>query len=379
VSLVRAEIARYRLPFVGQFATASERPRLREGLLLRLTDRDGLVGLGEAAPLASFGGGTVDQTLPILLDLARASLARPAEELEQLLAQASPEPPGAAAALCAVETALLDLQAQRLGRPLAGLLSGQPARSVAVNAMLGGTAGPDQARQAAQAGFNCLKLKVGLLASEAEEVERVRAVRAAIGPRRQLRLDANGAWSVEQAIRLLDRLEPLGLALVEQPVPADDLAGLAAVRAATAIPIAADEAVRGPAQARRVIAAGAADLLVVKPMLAGGPRRALEIVALAAAAGLGALVTTTIEAGPGLALALHLAASLPAPRPACGLATAALLADDLIEPGLPIDGGRLTLPTAPGLGVRLEPDALKRYTSGWQTVTTAPAGRTAPA
>jgi L-alanine-DL-glutamate epimerase-like enolase superfamily enzyme len=128
-----------------------------------------------------------------------------------------------------------------------------------------------------------------------------------------------------------------------------------------------------------VIEAGAADLLVVKPMLAGGPRRAFEIASLAASAGLGALVTTTIDAGPGLALALHLAATLPEPRLACGLATAALLVDDLIEPGLPIVQGAMSLPAAPGLGVRLDPAGLERYTSDWQALAATPVGRTARA
>ena len=88
MTLIRAELCRYRLPFVGQFATARERPRDREGLLLRLTDDDGLVGLGEAAPLASFGGGTVGQALPILVAMAQASVgqrletALPLEDLE---------------------------------------------------------------------------------------------------------------------------------------------------------------------------------------------------------------------------------------------------------------------------------------------------------
>jgi o-succinylbenzoate synthase len=379
VTLVRAELCRYRLPFVGQFATARERPRDREGLLLRLTDAAGLVGLGEAAPLASFGGGTVGQTLPILAAMAQASVGQRLEAVEALLQRTSPEPPGAAAARCAFETALLDLRAQHLGRPLASVLNGQATRTVTVNAMLGATASAEEARQVVQAGFGCLKLKVGLLPSEAREIARVEAVRAAVGPEARLRLDANGAWSVEQAIHLLRELEPLGIELVEQPVPADDLAGLAAVRAATTIPIAADEAVRGPEQARRVIEAGAADLLVVKPMLAGGPRRAFEIASLAASAGLGALVTTTIDAGPGLALALHLAATLPEPRLACGLATAALLVDDLIEPGLPIVQGAMSLPAAPGLGVRLDPAGLERYTSDWQALAATPVGRTARA
>ena len=148
---------------------------------------------------------------------------------------------------------------------------------------------------------------------------------------------------------------------------AGDLEGMAQVRSAVATPIGADESVRGPEQARHVVEASAADVLIVKPMLAGGLRRSRQIVELALAAGLEALVTSTIDAGVGVAAALHLAATLPTPR-ACGLATAALLVDDLLTCPLAILDGAMHLPSGPGLGVALDTQALARYGGAWRTI-----------
>ncbi|MCL4368789.1 MAG: hypothetical protein M1337_06445, partial [Actinobacteria bacterium] len=151
-----------------------------------------------------------------------------------------------------------------------------------------------------------------------------------------------------------------------------DLAGMARVRSAVGIPIAADEAVGRLEQARRVVAAKAADVLVVKPMLAGGLRPAREIIALAQAAGLGVLVTTTIDSGVGVAAALHLATTLPGPEGtptlACGLATGRLLVGDLISRPWRVRDGAMRLPAGPGLGVTLDEQQLVRYGGTWQEV-----------
>jgi L-alanine-DL-glutamate epimerase-like enolase superfamily enzyme len=193
------------------------------------------------------------------------------------------------------------------------------------------------------------------------ERRRVAAVRDAAGYGARLRLDANGAWSVDQAIRTLGALADHDIELVEQPVASADIEALRQVRAASVIPVAADEAVESLATARSVIAAGAADLLVLKPMRLGGLRPTLAVAALAAEAGVRSIVTTTIDTGIGTAAALQAAASLPAGTPACGLATAALLESDLLATPLPVERGVMTLPAGPGLGVSLSAAALGRY------------------
>jgi len=204
------------------------------------------------------------------------------------------------------------------------------------------------------------------MGSHPAEVDRIGAVREAIGPSARLRLDANAAWDVDSAISIIRAAERYDLELVEQPVAAGDLAGMARVRANVATPIAGDEAVSILAQACKVIAAKAADILMVKPMLAGGLRPAMNIIKLARTAGLRAIVTTTIDSGIGVTAALHLATTLPEQDLACGLATGPLLAGDLLTQRLDVRAALMHLPAGPGLGVTLDEEQLARYGGKWQ-------------
>ena len=232
-----------------------------------------------------------------------------------------------------------------------------------VNATVALPDAPSAARAAAQArtlGFPCVKLKVGMASRVEAERERVAAVRSAIGGRLKLRLDANGAWSEQKAIATIRALEPYDLEFVEQPVAFGNMELMRRVRNAVNTPIAADEDVTGPEQAARVLRAGAAQILVIKPMVVGGIRTAREIIERAQSQGASCVVTTSIDTGIGIAAALHLAATLPSPALACGLATGDLLTTDLLALPLPIRGGRMRLPDTPGLGVRPDEKALKR-------------------
>lgn len=361
----------FRLPFATTFATARGMAAAREGLLLRLESTDGLAGLGEASPLPAFGGGTVGDARALLRKLGPALAGTQIEQAEAVLAAVGKHRPGAAAVACAVDTALLDLNGRSAGRPVAALLGGRPGRAVPVNATIGQPDTDAAAAAAAHAiakGFRCVKLKVGLAGSVEAERARIAQVRRAIGQHTTLRLDANGAWGPDLAIEVLRAVERYGIEFVEQPVPADDLEGLARVRAGCGVPVAADEAACTPEQARCIVAAGAADILIVKPMAAGGLRAGRTIIELAAKAGLRALVSTTIDSGVGVAAALHLAAVLPDPPPACGLATAVLLDGDLIRPRLLPQDGTMQVPATPGLGVALDPAQLACFGGVWEEV-----------
>ena len=243
-------------------------------------------------------------------------------------------------------------------------LERESSETVPVNATValpGAAAAADAAAQARASGFPCVKLKVGMAAGVEAERERVAAVRKAMGDRLKLRLDANGAWDVERAIRTIRALEPYAIELVEQPVACGDVEALRRVGEAVHTPIAADEAVDSMAAAERVLEAGAAQILVIKPMVIGGLRPARRIIERAQAQGVSCIVTTTLDAGIGAAAALHLAATLPASGLACGLATGALLTTDLLTTPLIVRGGRMQRPRAAGLGVRLNEDAVERH------------------
>lgn len=183
------------------------------------------------------------------------------------------------------------------------------------------------------AGLLDVKVKVGVDVGSVE-VDRVAAVRDAIGPHARLRVDANGAWDVDKAVSMIDRLAPFDLELVEQPVASLD--DLAAVRRRVSVPVAADECVRDLDDARRLAALGAADALVVKVQPLGGIAATLEVMG---AAGVPVIVSSMYETSVGLAFGLALAAALDELPFACGLGTAGLLAGDVvIDPLLPVDG-----------------------------------------
>ena len=204
---------------------------------------------------------------------------------------------------------------------------------VPVNALVAAVDPPTAGSLAAAAvgaGAGCVKVKVG----DGDDAGRVAAVREAVGPRVRVRLDANGAWDVEAAVRNVARLARYGLELVEQPVPSID--DLARVRRRVPVPVAADECVRSLDDARRLRALDAADAIVVKVQPLGGVAAAMEV---AEAAGVPAIVSSLYETSVGLAAGLALAAALPELPYACGLGTAALLAGDVVADALvPVNG-----------------------------------------
>ena len=171
----------------------------------------------------------------------------------------------------------------------------------------------------------------------ADDVDRVRAVRAAMGVEGRIRLDANGGWNVDEAEHAVHALAEFDLEYVEQPCASiDELVELRRRVKYMGIPIAADESVRRAADPVAVARAGAADLLVIKAQPLGGTRRALAVVA---EAGLPAVVSSALESSVGLAMGAALAAALPQLDYDCGLGTAALLAADVpADPLLPRGG-----------------------------------------
>jgi L-alanine-DL-glutamate epimerase-like enolase superfamily enzyme len=223
-------------------------------------------------------------------------------------------------------------------------------RSVPVNATLG-DADPEttarRAERAAAEGFDCLKLKVGVRSVEAD-CERVRAVREAVGPSVELRADANGAWSREEAAAALEAYAEFGVSYVEQPLAPDDLAGHRELRGGS-VGIAVDESLRDHG-VDAVVDAEAADVVVLKPMAVGGVDRARRAALDARGAGIEPVVSTTVDAVVARTGAVHLAASLPDVLP-CGLATGSMLASDLSPDPAPVVDGAVEVPQSTGLGL----------------------------
>jgi O-succinylbenzoate synthase len=216
--------------------------------------------------------------------------------------------------------------------------------------------GPEQARRiVASSGCRTAKVKVAERGQpEASDIERVEAVREALGPSGRIRVDANGGWQTGQAVRMLRRLAGFGLEYAEQPCAS--LEELAEVRRAVDVPVAADESIRRAEDPLRVKAAGAADIVVLKVQPLGGVRAALRV---AEACGLPVVVSSAVDTSVGLAAGVALAAALPDLPYACGLGTMSLLDGDVTAAPLVAEDGTLPVrrpPVDPGQLARWETD-----------------------
>ena len=321
--------------------TADGTIRERRGFLV-FVEHEGTSGVGEATPLP---GWTESYAACREATVRAASIA---EELDWGVALAKTDAPAARHGL---SLALAEARARDAGLPLYRHLGAEgPVRSVPVNATLGdddpaATAGA--AERATLEGFDCLKLKAGAR-PVAEDVKRMRAVRDRVGAAVELRVDANGAWTRGEAESSLAALADAGVSYVEQPLPADDLAGHAALRGGP-VDVALDESLREHG-IDRITEVGAADVVVVKPMIVGGPDRARAAATAAREAGIDPVLSTTVNAVVARTGAVHVAASLPEVRP-CGLATGSMLATDLSADPAPVVDGAVEVPQDLGLGL----------------------------
>ncbi|GGJ03528.1 chloromuconate cycloisomerase [Halobellus salinus] len=339
----------FSLRLSSPLGTAAGRIEERRGFVVRV-ESDGHRGVGEAAPLPGWTESYDDCEAALSgaaggSGVGNSAITDPIDRIDGTTP----------AARHGVELAWADARAQAAGKSLAAWLAdGSPAESVPVNATVGDAtveATAEATRAAVEAGYEAVKLKVGAREPDADAA-RLRAARDAAGDGVALRADANGAWDRPTAERLIDLAADLGFAYVEQPRPASDLAGNAAVRG-RGVDIAVDESV-ATAGVDATLAADAADVVVCKPMALGGPVRTCELARRASARGVDTVVTTTIDGVVARTGALHVAAALSDVR-ACGLATGGRLASDLASDPAPVDTGRMAVPAGPGLAGSFDP------------------------
>jgi L-Ala-D/L-Glu epimerase len=340
---VKLELERRALRLTTPLQTSYGAVRERELLLVTLTGEDGLAGYGEAAPLEPYDGVSIER-VEHALELYRPLLEHAEEISGARLVEACQELDPLPQALAAIDMALWDRAGRRMSRPVAALLSDDHAMHVPVNATLSAldrAGAAEQAAKAVQEGFTCLKVKVGV----GDDAGRVAAVRAGAGPRAMLRLDANGAWNVEEAVRAIDALSPAGLELVEEPT--HGLHEVREVRERVAVRVSIDET----AGELGALTAGVADAVCLKISRCGGIGRLVAAAALVRSTGAEVYLASTLDGPLGVAAALQAAAALASrgPMPHCGLATLGMFAD--LENPLPVREGVIALPTKPGLGV----------------------------
>ena len=348
------EVIPYSLGFREEYVTSRGSLERRELILLRVVGEDGVVGLGEAVPWSLRGGESLTEISGELERMmSRLAGGKVGEALASVTSGGSTQLGISNPARVAIEMALTELEARRAGVPFYRQLAPESRpREIELNATLGAGDPASAAREAhgwLEAGFRTFKVKVG----DRADVERVGLLRQEIGPEAIIRVDANGSWSLDEALERVDELAPLDIELFEEPVAG--LEEMARFRDSTDVTVVADESVSDRADARRAEELGACDAVTVKLSKTGTLDPSLG-------SHLPTYLSSALDGPVGIAAALHVAmtTSGQADRSfAQGLATARLFRETIAvgDPAWLI-APFTTVPEEPGLGIEIDEAAL---------------------
>ena len=343
--------------------------RVSHYLIVAVNDDEGRTGLGEATVMPIWSGETQQSALAAIRDLlAPALIGRDPLEAGSLAHAMDRALIGNPFTKAAVEMALLDLAGKALGVPVCSLLGGaRRPPEIPLKFSIGAFA-PSEAAGVAEMmageGFRAVKVKVGL--DVKTDIERVAAIRAAMGDNFPIGADANGGWSEMQAVEALPHLERLGVNVLEQPLDRGEFRATARLRQRTSIPIMLDEGVFTPHDALEAIRCDACDIISIYPGKNGGIRRSVEIAQMASVAGLDCVIGSNLEWDLGTAAMLHTACAIPN--------LSAAVNHDIIGPvyherrmarqPVRYEGGCAVLPEGKGLGVEVDLASLSGIQAG---------------
>jgi L-alanine-DL-glutamate epimerase-like enolase superfamily enzyme len=329
-----------------------------QGVLVRLRTGAGLTGWGEASPYGPITGETQASCLAVGKQLAQAVRDRDVFDLARLVADMDAVTVGNLSIKAAIEMALWDLCGKLAHQPVCRLLgryrdsfeTDRTAYLDEAQAMAG------KAKEIVGEGYKVVKVKVG----QAPELDlaRLRAIRAAIGKKVRIRIDANQGWTRDAALKALRSLEEFDIEFCEQPVACSDWEGLRQVSEHSPIPIMADESVHGPSDAIECVRRAAANLINIKLMKAGGILKAMRIADIADAANMQCMVGSMTETRVALTAAAHVAMA----QKCVVYADLDTFTEHKIDPvlgGMQVKDGLVTLPETPGLGLDVDADFLK--------------------
>jgi muconate cycloisomerase len=369
IRIERVEVFGVAVPLVGEYKNAYRSKSIQKSAVVRITAGGGAVGLGNIDPSPGYSKETIEDSLHVLeAVLAPAVRGMDPINIHRVLERINPAVEGFLDAKAAIEMACVDLAARVAGMPVHAYLGGAEKERLLFNAWIG-ILPPDEAAAETLAwqkkGFRSAKIKVGG-GIEADR-DRVKAVREAVGPEFNIRIDANAGYDADTSIRLAKMVAPFALQLFEQPVPADDIAGMARVRReanAVGVPIMADESVLDHASLIRIIRMDAADIVKVKVMKQGGFLNTRRMIATAEAAGIRCVVGHGFGLGINTMAEIMLAATSKNVIDGLECVGPLKTSDDIVTRKLDLTSGSLALPDGPGLGVTLDEARLAKYRFG---------------
>jgi len=358
------------VPTVRRHKLSSLSVTAQSYVIVELRLANGAEGIGEAATLGGprWSEESVE-SIKSAVDayLAPALIGAPANRFEAARTRMEAAAKRNNAAKAAIESALFDAVGKTLGVPAVQLLGGAVRESLPV---LWTLASGDPAQEIEEAErklaarlHNTFKVKIGAQTPEAD-IARLSSLARALTDRASLIVDANQAWDETTALRYLPVLAELGVRLVEQPLPAWNLAGMARLRARSTVPLMADECVFSAHDMLDVVRTGAADVVSLKLVKHGGLLATRNVAAVAEAAGIGLYGGCLLESSIGAAAHLQVFGGLRELAWGCEHFGPQILVDDLVEQPLRFADFRIHLPAGPGLGVTLDQEKLRRYARG---------------
>jgi L-alanine-DL-glutamate epimerase-like enolase superfamily enzyme len=359
LKITGVEIFLFDIPLTSPFRIAIGEMTAANDLLIRIRTDQGVVGLGEACPFPPITGETQATNAAAARSIRDMLVGKDPLAIDALLRAIGPLVHSNPSAVAAFDMALFDILGKVAGLPLFRLLGGTKTTfetdiTTSLDTLENMTA---ESKKYADMGYKTVKVKVGLVPDE--DYARLAAIRAAVGPKVVIRIDANQGWTVPQAVYALRKMEPLGIEFCEQPVLASDTAGLRAVRSQSPIAIMADEALFGPADAIKLIRAEACDTFNIKVMKAGGLLNSIRIAHVADAANMRCMVGCMLESNLALTAAAHVVAS-QANIVYADLDGNSEHVENPIIGGMTVKAGTLTLPEKPGLGCDVDPAFVKK-------------------
>jgi muconate cycloisomerase len=358
------------VPTVRRHKLSSLSVTAQSYVIVELRLANGAEGIGEAATLG--GPRWSEESVESIKSAVDAYLApvligAPANRFEAARTRMEAAAKRNNAAKAAIESALFDAVGKTLGVPAVQLLGGAVHESLPV---LWTLASGDPAQEIEEAErklaarlHNTFKVKIGAQTPEAD-IARLSDLARALTDRASLIVDANQAWDETTALRYLPVLAELGVRLVEQPLPAWNLTGMARLRARSTVPLMADECVFSAHDMLDVVRTGAADVVSLKLVKHGGLLATRNVAAVAEAAGIGLYGGCLLESSIGAAAHLQVFGGLRELAWGCEHFGPQILVDDLVEQPLRFADFRIHLPAGPGLGVTLDQEKLRRYARG---------------
>jgi muconate cycloisomerase len=358
------------VPTVRRHELSSVSVTAQSYVIVELRLANGAEGIGEAATLGGprWSEESVE-SIKSAVDayLAPALIGAPANRFEAARTRMEAAAKRNNAAKAAIESALFDAVGKTLGVPAVQLLGGAVRESLPV---LWTLASGDPAQEIEEAErklaarlHNTFKVKIGAQTPEAD-IARLSSLARALTDRASLIVDANQAWDETTALRYLPVLAELGVRLVEQPLPAWNLAGMARLRARSTVPLMADECVFSAHDMLDVVRTGAADVVSLKLVKHGGLLATRNVAAVAEAAGIGLYGGCLLESSIGAAAHLQVFGGLRELAWGCEHFGPQILVEDLVEQPLRFADFQIHLPPGPGLGVTLDQKKLRRYARG---------------